>query len=71
MSQTYPLPPPPPHFSHRIWTNWKIDLEENWGGRVLPNPPRGAATACKYVWFLCHFGKILKSTEEFYTHFTF
>ena len=32
-------------FSPRIWTNWTNGLENDWGGRVSPSPPRGGASA--------------------------
>jgi hypothetical protein len=37
---------------------------------VRPIPDSPNLQVC-LVFITCHFGKILKSTEEFYTHFTF
>ena len=32
-------------FSHWIWMNWVNDPKYEWGGRIPPCPPRGAAPA--------------------------
>jgi hypothetical protein len=45
MSQTYPPPPPPPIFLTGFGQIRKLNLKRTGGGRVLPSPPRGAATA--------------------------
>ena len=43
----------PQTFSHRIWTNWKIDLGENLGGQVPHSPPVAAPLTTIAFGYLC------------------
>jgi hypothetical protein len=49
---------------------WKFPELTERTPEVRPIPDSPNLQVC-LVFITCHFGKILKSTEEFYTHFTF